>query len=164
MLHYNLIARFSPQAPSPRGSNPREASPIKQVCIASVSAALLETLMETKLSVVDLCTNYHCIDRLTLGAVSTGALDKAQYTKFGLLHAVQEMYGDRVAGAFTSGLSRLLTVFLQARPVTRGPLARRAQARQTAASVQGRMRSFFLLNSNSSLPDRVSKVLRPFAR
>eukprot|EP00892_Ulva_mutabilis_P000087 jgi/Ulvmu1/10079/UM006_0026.1 len=47
------------------------------------------------------------------GYMCHGTIDKAQYGSGGLLHAVQELYGGPIAGAVTSSLSRLLTVYIQ---------------------------------------------------
>ncbi|KAI8463429.1 MAG: hypothetical protein J3K34DRAFT_526989 [Monoraphidium minutum] len=47
------------------------------------------------------------------GELLAGTLDKAQFGKFGLVHAMQELYGCGVAGEMLSALSRLLTLFLQ---------------------------------------------------
>eukprot|EP00850_Spirogloea_muscicola_P015142 SM000113S24098 [mRNA] locus=s113:326320:337241:- [translate_table: standard] len=49
-----------------------------------------------------------------------GALDKAQFGKFGLVHAFQELYGSTAAGRLLSTLSRLLTAFLQMHGFTCG--------------------------------------------
>ncbi|KAF6245033.1 hypothetical protein COO60DRAFT_1650460 [Scenedesmus sp. NREL 46B-D3] len=54
------------------------------------------------------------------GLLLTGCLDKAQFGKFGLVHAMQELYGDEVAGAMLNALSRLLTSYLQAAGFTCG--------------------------------------------
>eukprot|EP00878_Enallax_costatus_P014414 GHUV01015074.1.p1 GENE.GHUV01015074.1~~GHUV01015074.1.p1 ORF type:complete len:939 (+),score=340.24 GHUV01015074.1:365-2818(+) len=54
------------------------------------------------------------------GQLLTGCLDKAQFGKFGLVHAMQELYGDEVAGAMLNALSRLLTFFLQGHGFTCG--------------------------------------------
>ena len=43
-----------------------------------------------------------------------GVFDKNAFAKFGLLHAVQELYGNSDAGAYLSALSRLFTNYLQA--------------------------------------------------
>lgn len=45
----------------------------------------------------------------------TGVIDKAQFGKYGLVHAVQEVYGCARAGQLLSALSRLFTAFLQVR-------------------------------------------------
>lgn len=42
-----------------------------------------------------------------------GVIDKAQFGKYGLVHAVQEFYGADAAGQLLSVLSRLFTAFLQ---------------------------------------------------
>eukprot|EP00891_Asterochloris_glomerata_P002926 jgi/Astpho2/2926/e_gw1.00050.63.1_t len=47
------------------------------------------------------------------GELLTGCMDKAQYGMYGLVHAVQELYGCNVAGRLLSGLSRLFTTFCQ---------------------------------------------------
>lgn len=47
------------------------------------------------------------------GELLAGTLDKAQFGKFGLVHAMQEVYGDSAAGEMLSALSRLLTLYLQ---------------------------------------------------
>lgn len=49
------------------------------------------------------------------GELVTGVLDKAQFGKYGLVHAVQELYGATAAGRLLSALSRLFTAFLQVR-------------------------------------------------
>ncbi|CAL8467924.1 g7462 [Coccomyxa elongata] len=54
------------------------------------------------------------------GELVTGVLDKAVFGKFGLVHAVQDLYGNAVAGAFISALSRLLTYYLQMQGFTCG--------------------------------------------
>ncbi|KAL3142271.1 hypothetical protein ABBQ38_002614 [Trebouxia sp. C0009 RCD-2024] len=46
------------------------------------------------------------------GELLHGCMDKAQYGKFGLVHAVQELYGAKVAGDLISALSRLFTAYL----------------------------------------------------
>jgi hypothetical protein len=45
----------------------------------------------------------------------TGVIDKAQFGKYGLVHAVQEVYGCALSGQLLSALSRLFTAFLQVR-------------------------------------------------
>ncbi|KAG9448436.1 hypothetical protein H6P81_008401 [Aristolochia fimbriata] len=42
-----------------------------------------------------------------------GVIDKAQFGKYGLVHAVHELYGSNTAGVLLSIFSRLFTVFLQ---------------------------------------------------
>ena len=42
-----------------------------------------------------------------------GVIDKAQFGKYGLVHAVKEFYGADAAGQLLSVLSRLFTTFLQ---------------------------------------------------
>eukprot|EP00884_Botryococcus_braunii_P022722 jgi/Botrbrau1/9133/Bobra.160_3s0008.2 len=54
------------------------------------------------------------------GELLQGTLDKATYGTHGLVHAVQEVYGDKVAADLTSSLSRLLTLYLQQRGFTCG--------------------------------------------
>ncbi|CAG9462668.1 unnamed protein product [Pedinophyceae sp. YPF-701] len=54
------------------------------------------------------------------GDLVTGVLDKAQFGKFGLVHSVQDLYGDACAGQLTSTLSRLLTFFVQTHGFTCG--------------------------------------------
>ncbi|KAK9909518.1 hypothetical protein WJX75_003467 [Coccomyxa subellipsoidea] len=54
------------------------------------------------------------------GELVTGVLDKAVYGKFGLVHAVQDLYGNATAGSFISALSRLLTYYLQMEGFTCG--------------------------------------------
>ncbi|CAN6457611.1 unnamed protein product [Victoria cruziana] len=49
-----------------------------------------------------------------------GIIDKAQYGKFGLVHMVQELYGENTAGLLLSILSRLFTAFLQMHGFTCG--------------------------------------------
>lgn len=50
------------------------------------------------------------------GELVSGVLDKAQFGKYGLVHAVHELYGAAAAGRLLSALSRLFTAFLQVRP------------------------------------------------
>jgi len=47
------------------------------------------------------------------GALVRGVVDKNQFGKYGLVHAVQELYGDTVAGQLLSCFSRLFTLYLQ---------------------------------------------------
>lgn len=47
------------------------------------------------------------------GEVLTGVLDKNAFGKYGLVHAVQELYGNADAGRLLSALSRLCTNYLQ---------------------------------------------------
>jgi DNA-directed RNA polymerase I subunit RPA1 len=47
------------------------------------------------------------------GELMSGCVDKAQFGKFGLVHAVQELYGAAAAGKLLSMFSRLFTFFLQ---------------------------------------------------
>ncbi|KAK9845826.1 hypothetical protein WJX81_003612 [Elliptochloris bilobata] len=54
------------------------------------------------------------------GELLTGVADKAVYAKFGLVHAVQELYGNALAGRLISAFSRLFTNYLQARGFTCG--------------------------------------------
>jgi DNA-directed RNA polymerase I subunit RPA1 len=54
------------------------------------------------------------------GELLAGCFDKAQYGKHGLVHAVQELYGDDAADALLNALSRLFTNFLQAHGFTCG--------------------------------------------
>lgn len=42
-----------------------------------------------------------------------GVIDKAQFGKYGLVHAFQELYGSAGAGRLLSVFSRLFTAFLQ---------------------------------------------------
>ncbi|XP_068641705.1 DNA-directed RNA polymerase I subunit 1 [Aristolochia californica] len=49
-----------------------------------------------------------------------GVIDKAQFGKYGLVHAVQELYGSNTAGLLLSIFSRLFTVFLQMHGFTCG--------------------------------------------
>ncbi|KAF3775057.1 DNA-directed RNA polymerase I subunit 1 [Nymphaea thermarum] len=49
-----------------------------------------------------------------------GVIDKAQYGKYGLVHMVQELYGENTAGLLLSILSRLFTAFLQMHGFTCG--------------------------------------------
>lgn len=42
-----------------------------------------------------------------------GVIDKAQFGKYGLVHAFQELYGSASAGRLLSVFSRLFTAFLQ---------------------------------------------------
>ncbi|KAF8073189.1 rpa1 [Scenedesmus sp. PABB004] len=69
------------------------------------------------------------------GQLLAGCLDKAQFGKFGLVHAMQELYGDEVAGAMLNALSRLFTIFLQGHGFTCGMddllLQGRAEAART---------------------------------
>eukprot|EP00798_Chlamydomonas_sp_ICE-L_P025175 gene25175-10810_t len=51
--------------------------------------------------------------RFHKGSLVTGCVDKNQFGKFGLVHAVQELYGNIVAGQLLSSFSRLFTHFLQ---------------------------------------------------
>ncbi|KAK9816421.1 hypothetical protein WJX72_000053 [[Myrmecia] bisecta] len=47
------------------------------------------------------------------GQLVSGCMDKAQYGKYGLVHAVQELYGNPMAGKLLSAFSRLFTSYLQ---------------------------------------------------
>ncbi|GIL46561.1 hypothetical protein Vafri_3552 [Volvox africanus] len=47
------------------------------------------------------------------GALVRGVVDKNSFAKFGLVHAVQELYGNTVAGKLISAFSRLFTYYLQ---------------------------------------------------
>ncbi len=47
------------------------------------------------------------------GYMVSGCVDKNVFGKFGLVHAVQEMYGGPTAGALLSSFSRLFTAYLQ---------------------------------------------------
>ncbi|CAM6104025.1 unnamed protein product [Calypogeia fissa] len=49
-----------------------------------------------------------------------GVIDKAQFGKYGLVHAFQELYGSSSAGRLLSVLSRLFTAFLQMHGFTCG--------------------------------------------
>lgn len=43
----------------------------------------------------------------------SGTVDKAAFGKFGLVHAVQELYGNAAAGRLLSAFSRLFTAYCQ---------------------------------------------------
>ncbi|KAG2439375.1 hypothetical protein HXX76_004732 [Chlamydomonas incerta] len=47
------------------------------------------------------------------GALVRGVVDKNAFGKYGLVHAVQELYGNATAGKLLSAFSRLFTYFLQ---------------------------------------------------
>ncbi|GFR43873.1 hypothetical protein Agub_g5002 [Astrephomene gubernaculifera] len=47
------------------------------------------------------------------GALVRGVVDKNSFGKFGLVHAVQELYGNAAAGKLLSAFSRLFTYYLQ---------------------------------------------------
>ncbi|GLI64445.1 hypothetical protein VaNZ11_007716 [Volvox africanus] len=47
------------------------------------------------------------------GAMVRGVVDKNSFAKYGLVHAVQELYGNTVAGNLISAFSRLFTFYLQ---------------------------------------------------
>ncbi|KAL6757628.1 hypothetical protein V8C86DRAFT_3135173 [Haematococcus lacustris] len=47
------------------------------------------------------------------GYLVAGCVDKGVFGKFGLVHAMQELYGDAVAGKILSSFSRLFTGYLQ---------------------------------------------------
>ncbi len=47
------------------------------------------------------------------GALVRGVVDKNVFGKYGLVHAVQELYGNTTAGKLLSAFSRLFTHFLQ---------------------------------------------------
>lgn len=47
------------------------------------------------------------------GYLVTGILDKNQFAKYGLVHAVQELYGNVAAGQLLNAFSRLFTHYLQ---------------------------------------------------
>ncbi|KAL5980876.1 hypothetical protein ACLOJK_028796 [Asimina triloba] len=49
-----------------------------------------------------------------------GVIDKNQFAQYGMVHAVQELYGSNTAGMLLSVLSRLFTVFLQMHGFTCG--------------------------------------------
>ncbi|KAF6158800.1 hypothetical protein GIB67_040314 [Kingdonia uniflora] len=49
-----------------------------------------------------------------------GVIDKNQFDKYGLIHAIQELYSSEIAGILLSVLSRLFTVFLQMHGFTCG--------------------------------------------
>lgn len=49
-----------------------------------------------------------------------GCVDKNVFGKFGLVHAVQELYGNDVAGKILSSFSRLFTFYLQSHGFTCG--------------------------------------------
>jgi DNA-directed RNA polymerase I subunit RPA1 len=74
------------------------------------------------------------------GELVTGCLDKAQFGKFGLVHAVQELYGNTVAGELLSALSRMGTLYLQWHGFTCGmnDLLLVAAAEQARVDVLGR--------------------------
>jgi DNA-directed RNA polymerase I subunit RPA1 len=76
------------------------------------------------------------------GQLLAGCLDKAQFGKHGLLHAVQELCGDGAAGAMLNALSRLLTGFLQLHGFTCGLddllLSSNAEAARTRVCVGAR--------------------------
>ena len=57
-----------------------------------------------------------------VGALVRGVVDKNAFTKFGLVHAVQELYGNAAAGKLLSAFSRLFTFFLQWHGFTCGGL------------------------------------------
>ena len=52
--------------------------------------------------------------------VCAGVVDKNAFGKFGLIHAIAELHGKKVAGSLLSVLSRLLTLFLQQHGFTCG--------------------------------------------
>jgi len=52
------------------------------------------------------------------GQVVTGVLDKNQFGKFGLVHAVHELFGSSSAADLLAGFSRLLTSYLQLHGMT----------------------------------------------
>lgn len=54
------------------------------------------------------------------GELVAGILDKAAFGKHGLLHGIQELYGDTMAGNFLSSLSRLFTYYTQVHGFTCG--------------------------------------------
>lgn len=49
------------------------------------------------------------------GYLAAGCIDKATFGKYGLVHAVQELYGNTAAGELLSAFSRLFTHYLQVR-------------------------------------------------
>ena len=51
--------------------------------------------------------------RVVRNHVVTGVFDKAQFGKFGITHAIHELYGPTASGRFLSALSRLFTYYLQ---------------------------------------------------
>eukprot|EP00208_Stichococcus_sp_RCC1054_P004326 CAMPEP_0206143018 /NCGR_PEP_ID=MMETSP1473-20131121/19032_1 /ASSEMBLY_ACC=CAM_ASM_001109 /TAXON_ID=1461547 /ORGANISM="Stichococcus sp, Strain RCC1054" /LENGTH=1731 /DNA_ID=CAMNT_0053538243 /DNA_START=203 /DNA_END=5398 /DNA_ORIENTATION=- len=71
------------------------------------------------------------------GDLVTGILDKSQFGNYGLVHSVQELYGNKAAGRLLSGFSRLFTHFLHGHGFTCGiddvllsPAAEAARAKQ----------------------------------
>eukprot|EP00873_Tetraselmis_striata_P042277 jgi/Tetstr1/462541/TSEL_007530.t2 len=54
------------------------------------------------------------------GELVTGIIDKAAFGKHGLVHGIQELYGDGVAGSILSSFSRLFTYFTQVHGFTCG--------------------------------------------
>ncbi len=60
-----------------------------------------------------------------VGAFVRGVVDKNAFTKYGLVHGVQELYGNAAAGKLLSAFSRLFTFFLQWHGFTCGERARR---------------------------------------
>lgn len=47
------------------------------------------------------------------GAMIRGVVDKNSFAKYGLVHSVQELYGNVAAGQLLSAFSRLFTYYLQ---------------------------------------------------
>ncbi|KAJ3615707.1 hypothetical protein Zmor_012367 [Zophobas morio] len=71
------------------------------------------------------------------GELLCGVLDKSQFgaSSYGLVHAVQELYGGEVAGALLTSLGRLFTAYLQFRGLSCGVedlvLTRKAEKKRT---------------------------------
>ncbi|KAG1672823.1 hypothetical protein FOA52_004627 [Chlamydomonas sp. UWO 241] len=70
------------------------------------------------------------------GYLMSGCFDKKQFGKYGLVHAVQELYSNRAAGELLNAFSRVFTHFLQWHGMTCGfddlLLVPEAEARRTA--------------------------------
>jgi DNA-directed RNA polymerase I subunit RPA1 len=68
----------------------------------------------------------------------SGTVDKAAFGKFGLVHAVQELYGNTAAGRLLSAFSRLFTAYVQWHGFTCGfddlLLVARAEAKRTVGA------------------------------